>query len=118
MEFTGHPAAASQPAQLLQVVAIQNIDCHVGVITNIEATLRFVWGEIHGNCGSNYIGVFTNELLRQKAAFASFARRIAARLAQRGAILIKNLNPIVSSVADIDLAIIGDLYAMYGVPEE
>ncbi len=45
-------------------------------------------------------------------------RRIAARLAKRGIVLIKHLNAIISPVADINLAVIGDLHAMHGVAKE
>lgn len=118
VKFAGHPSAASQPAQLLEVISIQDVDCHVGVVANIKAALRLVFGEIDGYGSSDYIRVFADRLLREETAFAGYARWIAARLAQRGIVFVKHLNPVVPPVTDINLPVIGDLYAVHRVPEE
>jgi hypothetical protein len=47
VEVSRHPATASEPAQLLQIASVQDVDCHVGVVSDIEATLRLVPGEVH-----------------------------------------------------------------------
>src|SRR4051794_3634481 len=39
-----HPAAAPEAAELLQIASVQQVDGHVGVITDIEATLRRIFG--------------------------------------------------------------------------
>ena len=99
----------AEPSQLLQITSIQQVDGHVGVVSHIQATLRFVAGKIdgHGSPGDRGVGVFADELLGDEAALAGLAGRIAARLAQIGTVLIEHLNAIVAAVADINLAVIG-----------
>src|ERR1700722_6853151 len=62
--------------------------------------------------------MFADKLLSNETAFAGLASQIAARPAQRGIVLIEYLDAVISPVADINLAVIGDLHAMHGVPEE
>src|SRR5262249_29399130 len=49
---------------------------------------------------------------------AGLASGIAAWLTKRGIVFVKHLNAVVPTVADINLAVIGDLDAVYGVAEE
>ena len=64
------PAAASEPAEFLQIASVQDVDGHIGVVADIEATLRLVGGEVHGNGGSDDVRVFADELLGHETAFA------------------------------------------------
>src|ERR1700758_2828925 len=49
VEFSRVAAIPAQPPQLLQIDPAQNVDGLIGVVSYIEATLRFVRGEVHGN---------------------------------------------------------------------
>src|ERR1035437_754241 len=120
MEFAGHAAASSEPAQLLQIAPVQDVDGHVGVVPNIETTLRLVAGETYRYRRSRYggVGVFANESLRNEAAFARLATRIAACLPEYGIAVVKHLYAVIAPVADINLAVIGELYAMHWGAEE
>src|ERR1019366_8593438 len=60
---------------------------HVGVFSDIEATLCLVRGEVHRNGCSNDVGVFADNLLCNETAFAGLAGRIVARLAERRIVL-------------------------------
>src|SRR6185369_16079127 len=39
VEFSSVSATASEPAQFLQIASVQDVDGHVGVVANVEATL-------------------------------------------------------------------------------
>ena len=118
VEVARHPAAVTETAQLLQVAAVQDIDGHVGVVADIEAALLFVFREVQGDGGADDVGVRADKLLGHETALAGRAGRIAAGLAQGRIVDVKDLNTIVSPVADIDLAVIGNLDAVHGVAEE
>ena len=47
VKITGHPAIASEPAEFLEIAPVQNVNSHVGIVCDIEATLLLVWGEAH-----------------------------------------------------------------------
>src|ERR1700680_57149 len=47
VEVSRHPASAAEPAQLLQIASVQDVDGHVGVVADIETALRLVRGEVH-----------------------------------------------------------------------
>src|SRR5208337_1304029 len=64
------------------------------------------------------VGVIADKLFGDETACAGLASGIAARLAKRGIVLIEHLDAIISPIADINLAVVGDLYAMHGVPKE
>src|SRR5215472_1638870 len=118
MEFSSHPATAAEPPELLQIAPVQNVDCHVGVVSDIEATLRLIPGEVYGNGCSNDVGVFADKLFSDETAFAGFTSWISARFAKHGIIFVKHLNAIISTVADIELAVVGYLDAMHRVAKE
>jgi len=42
VEIAGHPAAMSEPAELLEIVAVQDVNRLVGVVADIEAALRLI----------------------------------------------------------------------------
>jgi hypothetical protein len=60
----------------------------------------------------------TDELFRNEAAFPGAASPIAARLAKGRILGIKNLNAVVTAIANVHPAVVGYLRAMHGVPEE
>ena len=84
VEIASHPAAAAQPAELLQVAAVEDVDRLVGVVADIEAGLRLVAGEVHRHRRSRHhrlgVGVAADPALGDEAALAGLAVRIAARL--------------------------------------
>src|SRR5580700_6613493 len=47
VEIAGHPPAMSEPAELLKIVAAEDVDRLVGVVADIEAALRLVGREVH-----------------------------------------------------------------------
>src|ERR1700748_2069959 len=73
VKFPCHPAAAPEPAQLLQIASVQQVDGHICVIAYVEATLRRVFGEAHGNRGANDVGVLADKLLGDESTFAGGA---------------------------------------------
>jgi hypothetical protein len=121
MEIASHPACASETAQFLKIVAAEDIDGHIGVVADIEAALSLVGREVHGHSGAGHFGLrisaLADETLGEIAALSRVPVRIAARLAQIRIETVEHLDTVVAAVADIELAVIGNLGAMHRVPE-
>ena len=98
MKLSSHTATPAEPAQFLQVASIQDVNGHIGVISDVKAALSLVGREVHGDCRSDDIGVVAHELLGNKTAFPGHAGCIGARLAQRGIILVEDLNAVIVPV--------------------
>src|ERR1700733_4723516 len=47
VEIAGHPARASETAELFETAAIEDVDGLVGVIADVQTALRVVLGEVH-----------------------------------------------------------------------
>src|SRR5437763_1743733 len=113
MEIAGHSACASDTAKFLKVLAVEDIDGHIGVVADIEAALSLVGREVHGHgCARHFglrISAFADEFLSEIAALAGFSARIAARLSQIGIKAVEHLDAVVAAVANIELAVIGNL---------
>ena len=73
MEFARRTAAVPEAPEFLQIASIQNVDRHVGVVSDIQAALRLVGGEVHGDRGSDDVGVIADKLLGDETAFAGLA---------------------------------------------
>src|SRR6202020_592593 len=114
--------AMSEPAELLQIVAIQDVNRLIGIVADIETALRLIGREVHRYRRARHhrlgIGFRADETLGHEAAFAGLAIRIAALLAKSGILAIEHLNAVVAAVADVNLAVVGDFYAMHRIAEE
>src|SRR5215831_2413631 len=106
MELAGFASAASDSAELLQRVALEDVDRHVGVVADVEARLRRVGREIHRHRGSRQaVGLHRDELFLHEAALAGGAARIRAWLAEVGIAAVEDLHAIVAAVADVNQAV-------------
>src|SRR5208337_939675 len=105
----------------LKSLAVEDIDGHVGVVADIEAALSLVGREVHGHGGAGHFGlrirVLADEFLGEIAALAGFPARVAARLSEIRIKTVEHLDAVVAAVADVELAVVGDLYAMHRIPE-
>src|ERR1700733_4575501 len=122
VEITGHPAAMSESAELLQIAAIQDVNGLVGIVADIEAALRLIGREVHRHRRTWHhrlgVGFRADETLGHEAALTGFAIWIAAFLAERSILAVEHLDAIVAPVADVNLAVVGDLHAMHGIAKE
>src|SRR5579863_2658008 len=122
VEIAGHPSAMAEPPELLEFVAAQDVDGLVGVVADIETALRLVGREVHRHRRAGHhglsVGLGADEALGHEAAFAGFAIRIAALLAERGILAVEHLDAVVAAVADVNLAVVSNLHAMHGIAKE
>src|SRR5579863_4170928 len=122
VEIAGHPAAMSEPAELLQIAAVQDVNRLVGIVADIETALRLIGREVHRHRRARHhrlgVGFRADETLGHESTFSGFAIWIAAFLAERGILAVEHLDAIVAAIADINLAVVGDFYAMHGIAKE
>src|SRR6185503_2038718 len=63
VEFARRAAAVAEPPEFFEIASIQNINRHVGVVCDVQAALRLVGGEVHGDGSSDDVGVIADKAL-------------------------------------------------------
>src|SRR5687768_1136788 len=119
VELAGATAASTETAELLERVAVQHVNRHVRVVTDVEAALLRISGEAHRYRRTRQPIRFHSHLLFfNEAAFTRLTGAVRAFLAEIRIAAVENLNAVVAAVADVKNAFLADLHAVHRIAEK